>query len=194
MRSLPRPTSWSQELSYLFFSFCFGLTMTSLAMIFLAFLMAAVFGISAVFASFGDYAVVVAGGGVEVEVVHFWRLFNLVFEVGPFPHQLMSFTCWHCTFTWSVIRSGPPRSTAHFQTFQVQSLVFSVSLSSTTHSAFSCCFCFCLWMYLPNKVRSKKKTILFGNFSQHGGGVFPNPKTFVNLPSIFLYAKFILRC
>ena len=40
------------------------------------------------------------------------------------------------------------------------------------------------------KVRShKKKTILFGNFSQHGGGVFPNPKTFVNLPSIFLYAK-----
>ena len=40
----------------------------------------------------------------------------------------------------------------------------------------------------------KKKKILFGNFSQHGGGVFPNPKTFVNLPSIFLYAKFILRC
>ena len=40
----------------------------------------------------------------------------------------------------------------------------------------------------------KKKTILFGNFSQHGGGAFPNPKTFVNLPSIFLYAKFILRC
>ena len=47
-----------------------------------------------------------------------------------------------------------------------------------------------------SKVRSqRKKTILFGNFSQHGGGVFPNPKTFfVNLPSIFLYAKFILRC
>ena len=45
------------------------------------------------------------------------------------------------------------------------------------------------------KVRSQKKqTISFGNFSQHGGGVFPNPKTFVNLPSIFLYAKFILRC
>ena len=40
----------------------------------------------------------------------------------------------------------------------------------------------------------KKKTISFGNFSQQGGGVFPNPKTFVNLPSIFLYAKFILRC
>ena len=37
-----------------------------------------------------------------------------------------------------------------------------------------------------------KKTILFGNFSQNGGGVFPNPKTFVNLPSIFLYAKFNL--
>ena len=47
-----------------------------------------------------------------------------------------------------------------------------------------------------HKVRSQKeKTILFGKFSQHGGGgVFPNPKTFVNLPSIFLYAKFILRC
>ena len=41
-----------------------------------------------------------------------------------------------------------------------------------------------------SKVRAQpKKTILFGNFSQHGGGVFPNPKTFVNLPSIFLYAK-----
>ena len=45
--------------------------MTSLAMIFLAFLMAPVFGASAVFASYGDYVVVVAGGGVEVEVVHF---------------------------------------------------------------------------------------------------------------------------
>ena len=45
--------------------------MTSLAMIFLDFLMAAGFGASAVFASSGDYAVVVAGGGVEVEVVHF---------------------------------------------------------------------------------------------------------------------------
>ena len=45
------------------------------------------------------------------------------------------------------------------------------------------------------EVRSQKKTtISFGNFSQHGGGAFPNPKTFVNLPSIFLYAKFILRC
>merc|ERR1712047_49070 len=40
------------------------------------------------------------------------------------------------------------------------------------------------------KVRCQtKKTILFGNFSQQWGGVFPNPKTFVNLPSIFLYAK-----
>ena len=47
---------------------------------------------------------------------------------------------------------------------------------------------------LLSKVRSQKKTTLFGKFSQHGGGVFPNPKTFVNLPSIFLYAKFILRC
>ena len=46
----------------------------------------------------------------------------------------------------------------------------------------------------PLRYALKKKTISFGNFSQHGGGVFPNPKTFVNLPSIFLYAKFILRC
>ena len=31
------------------------------------------------------------------------------------------------------------------------------------------------------KVRShRKNTGLFGNFSQHGGGVFPIPKTFVN--------------
>ena len=82
MCSLLRPTSWSQELSYLFSSFCLGLTMTSLAMIFLAFLMAAVFGTSVVFASSGDYAVVVAGGGVQVEVVHFWRLFNLVLRLG----------------------------------------------------------------------------------------------------------------
>merc|ERR1719167_882787 len=42
--------------------------MTSLAMIFLAFLMAPVFGTSAVFSSSADYAVVVAGGGVQVEV------------------------------------------------------------------------------------------------------------------------------
>jgi len=42
--------------------------MTSLAMIFLAFFMAPVFGTSAVFSSSGDFAVVVAGGGVQVEV------------------------------------------------------------------------------------------------------------------------------
>ena len=39
-----------------------------------------------------------------------------------------------------------------------------------------------------------KKRYYLGNFPNNGGGVFPNPKTFVNLPSIFLYAKFILRC
>ena len=45
------------------------------------------------------------------------------------------------------------------------------------------------------KVRSqKKKRYHLGIFPNLGGGVFPNPKTFVNLPSIFLYAKFILRC
>ena len=41
---------------------------------------------------------------------------------------------------------------------------------------------------------SKKKRHYLGIFPNMGGGVFPNPKTFVNLPSIFLYAKFILRC
>ena len=40
----------------------------------------------------------------------------------------------------------------------------------------------------------KKKQYHLGIFPNMGGGVFPNPKTFVNLPSIFLYAKFILRC
>ena len=40
----------------------------------------------------------------------------------------------------------------------------------------------------------KKKPYYLGIFPNMGGGVFPNPKTFVNLPSIFLYAKFILRC
>ena len=40
----------------------------------------------------------------------------------------------------------------------------------------------------------KKKRYYLGIFPNMGGGVFPNPKTFVNLPSIFLYAKFILRC
>ena len=45
------------------------------------------------------------------------------------------------------------------------------------------------------KVRSqKKKRYYLVIFPNMGGGVFPNPKTFVNLPSIFLYAKFILRC
>ena len=45
------------------------------------------------------------------------------------------------------------------------------------------------------KVRSQKKTdIIWEFFPTWGGGVFPNPTTFVNLPSIFLYAKFILRC
>ena len=40
-----------------------------------------------------------------------------------------------------------------------------------------------------------KKRYHLGNFPHMGGGgIFPNPKTFVNLPSIFLYAKFILRC
>ena len=40
----------------------------------------------------------------------------------------------------------------------------------------------------------RKKRYYLGIFPNMGGGVFPNPKTFVNLPSIFLYAKFILRC
>ena len=40
----------------------------------------------------------------------------------------------------------------------------------------------------------KKNNIIWEFFPTWGGGVFPNPKTFVNLPSIFLYAKFILRC
>ena len=38
-------------------------------------------------------------------------------------------------------------------------------------------------------------TGLFGNFfHERGGGVVPIPKTFVNLPSNFWYAKLILRC
>ena len=44
------------------------------------------------------------------------------------------------------------------------------------------------------KVRSQKKNNIIWEFFPTWGGVFPNPKTFVNLPSIFLYAKFILRC
>ena len=35
----------------------------------------------------------------------------------------------------------------------------------------------------------QKKRYYLGIFPNMGGGVFPNPKTFVNLPSIFLYAK-----
>ena len=41
---------------------------------------------------------------------------------------------------------------------------------------------------------SKKKRGFLGIFPKGGGGVFSNPKTFVNLPSVFLYAKIILRC
>ena len=144
MRSLPRPTSWSQELSYLFSSFCLGLTMTSLAMIFLAFLMAPVFGTSAVFASSGDYAVVVAGGGVQVEVVHFWRLFNLVLRLGQ---SHISLYVIHLL-------------TLHFYMIsdQVWSPTVNCSLpnlpgtkSCLSHSAFSSCFYFYLGMYLTNK-------------------------------------------
>ena len=40
----------------------------------------------------------------------------------------------------------------------------------------------------------KKKRDFLGIFPKGGGGVFSNPKTFVNLPSVFLYAKIILRC
>ena len=48
-------------------------------------------------------------------------------------------------------------------------------------------------LYIRYALKKKKRHYL-GNFPNMGGGVFPNPKTFVNLPSIFLYAKFILRC
>ena len=41
---------------------------------------------------------------------------------------------------------------------------------------------------------SKEKNDIIWESFPTWGGVFPNPKTFVNLPSIFLYAKFILRC
>ena len=41
----------------------------------------------------------------------------------------------------------------------------------------------------------KEEDIIWEFFPTWGGGVFPNPKFFfVNLPSIFLYAKLILRC
>ena len=42
---------------------------------------------------------------------------------------------------------------------------------------------------VPIRYALSKKTILFGNFSQHGGGAFPNPKLFVNLPSIFFVCQ-----
>ena len=45
---------------------------------------------------------------------------------------------------------------------------------------------------ISHMVRSQKNIIW--EFFPTWGGVFPNPKTFVNLPSIFLYAKVILRC
>ena len=41
---------------------------------------------------------------------------------------------------------------------------------------------------------NKKKRDFLGIFPKRGGGVFSNPKFFVNLPSVFLYAKIILRC
>ena len=58
---------------------------------------------------------------------------------------------------------------------------------------------------IPNSTAQTSQTFLryalkkeiryhLGIFPNMGGGVFPNPKTFVNLPSIFLYAEFILRC
>ena len=40
----------------------------------------------------------------------------------------------------------------------------------------------------------KKKRDFLGIFPKGGGRVFSNPKTFVNLPSVFLDAKIILRC
>ena len=40
----------------------------------------------------------------------------------------------------------------------------------------------------------KKKNGIFWEFFPKGGGVFSNPKTFGNLPSVFLDAKIILRC
>ena len=40
----------------------------------------------------------------------------------------------------------------------------------------------------------KKKRDFLGIFPKGGGWVFSNPKTFGNLPSVFLDAKIILRC
>ena len=55
-------------------------------------------------------------------------------------------------------------------------------------------FCSLKFLFTGLKVRSQKKNDIIWEFFPTWGGVFPNPKTFVNLPSIFLYAKFILRC
>ena len=41
---------------------------------------------------------------------------------------------------------------------------------------------------------STKKTGKCGNLEKTGGGVYPNPTSFVIWPSGFLHAKFILRC
>ena len=55
----------------------------------------------------------------------------------------------------------------------------------------------------PMRLRENKFTKLIKTYKKYGiiweffptwGGVFPIPKTFVNWPRIFLYAKFILRC
>ena len=40
----------------------------------------------------------------------------------------------------------------------------------------------------------KKKRDFLVIFPKEGGRVFSNPKTVVNLPSVFLYSKIILRC
>ena len=51
-----------------------------------------------------------------------------------------------------------------------------------------------IWVKKALGTLSKKKNDIIWEIFPTWGGVFPNPKTFVNLPSIFLYAKFILRC
>ena len=68
-------------------------------------------------------------------------------------------------------------------------ILFGKLLCQTTKGRVELLF---LMIFLQNVLRYAliKKTILFGNFSQHGGGVFPNPKTFVNLKnSAFLGQK-----
>ena len=49
-------------------------------------------------------------------------------------------------------------------------------------------------MSLGDAAPPPKKGIFWEFFPKGGGRVFLNPKTFVNLPSVFLYAKIILRC